>query len=133
MRLIFSRPEEFAQPQIQGYDPYYGYNPAQEYNPYQGQEMPPNTEVPGDFNDNNNGNIIHSHVNRTMPMDPNYINNQTPNNPNPGFNKNIENMTPNVYASNNFPEQSNNPTITPRTMPTGNKQGAPQVRKVLIL
>jgi len=119
-------PEEFAQPQIQEYDPYYGYNPAQEYNPYQGQEMP-NPELQTDFNENNNGNLIHSHVNRTMPMDPNYINNQPTNNPNPGFNKNLENMTPNVYASTNFPDQSNN-AVNPRSIPSGsvNKAGAPQ-------
>lgn len=88
--------------------------------PGQGQDMP---LVPlGDGqNDPRDPNLVHSHVNRTMPMDPNYINNQ-----NPDFNKPIDNMPPNVYASNNFPEQSNNMNNNPNRKP----MGAPQVRSI---
>jgi len=120
-------PEGLPEPQIQGYDPYYNYDPHQEYNPYQMQMMPgPGQEMPlvplgEEQNDPRDPNIVHSHINRTMPMDPNYLNNQSPINQNPGFNKPLDNMPPNVYASNNFPEQSNN-----MNNPNRKPMGAPQ-------
>ena len=92
--------------------------------PGPGQEMPLVPVVEGQT-DPRDPNFVHSQVNRTMPMDPNYINNQSTNNPNPGFNKPLENMPPNVYASNNFPEQSNN-----MNNPNRKPMDAPQVRSI---